>query len=255
MKLTLKKVPDRGLDIRTWNEINSDDKVCKYPPSYYDNLCQYPNRQISMALLLIVYDNDDECQQIYVHDQSIYIQTKNADNAQNENDKTSKVAEIEVISGSCAIFHFAGRHIPACIGRTGVKSNKSEGDGGTPSGFLPLRRLLYRPDRVHLPPTSLASKPLTESDGWCDDVNHPDYNLQVRLPHPARHEKLWLENRLYDIIGILGYNDDPVIPGRGSAIFLHVSDMQPTQGCIALSLKDLYWVLEQGLEAIFIPNS
>ncbi|CAF1555419.1 unnamed protein product [Rotaria magnacalcarata] len=76
MKLTLKKVPDRGLDIRTWNEINSDDKVCKYPPSYYDNLCQYPNRQISMALLLIVYDNDDECQQIYVHDQSIYIQTQ-----------------------------------------------------------------------------------------------------------------------------------------------------------------------------------
>ncbi|CAF0979296.1 unnamed protein product [Rotaria sp. Silwood1] len=175
---------------------------------------------------------------------------------QKNSDKNSKLAELEVISGSSAILHFAGRHLPAAIGRSGVHADKREGDGNTPSGFLPLRRVLYRSDRLDPPNTFLKCEPLTENDGWCDDATHPDYNHQIRLPHPASHERLWLENRLYDIIGILGYNDDPIIPGRGSAIFLHVArpDMGPTDGCIALSLDDLCWVLEQGLEAIFVPN-
>jgi L,D-peptidoglycan transpeptidase YkuD (ErfK/YbiS/YcfS/YnhG family) len=97
---------------------------------------------------------------------------------------------------------------------------------------------------------------LTETDGWCDDATHSDYNRQIHLPHPASHERLWLENQLYDIIGILGYNDDPIIPGQGSAIFLHIakSSMTPTDGCIALSLEDLRWILEKGLEAILVSN-
>ncbi|CAF2476484.1 unnamed protein product [Rotaria sp. Silwood2] len=175
---------------------------------------------------------------------------------QKYDDKNSKLAELEVISGSSAILHFAGRHLPSAIGRSGVRVDKHEGDGGTPSGFLSLRRILYRSDRLDSPKTSLKCEPLTENDGWCDDAAHQDYNRQIRLPHPASHERLWLDNQLYDIIGVLGYNDDPIIPGRGSAIFLHVArpDMQPTDGCIALSLDDLCWVLEQGLEAILIPN-
>ncbi|CAF0838183.1 unnamed protein product [Rotaria sordida] len=177
-------------------------------------------------------------------------------NHQELNDKNSRLAELEVISGSSAILHFAGRHIPAAIGRSGVHADKHEGDGSTPSGLLPLRRVLYRSDRLDPPNTSLTCEPLIENDGWCDDAVHPDYNHQIRLPHPGSHERLWLENHLYDIIGILGYNDDPVIAGRGSAIFLHIAhpDMRPTDGCIALSLDDLRWVLEQGLQVIFVPN-
>lgn len=176
--------------------------------------------------------------------------------SQNLDDESNKVAVLKVISGSSAIMHFAGRHLSAAIGRGGVRSDRHEGDGSTPTGFLPLRRILYRSDRLHLPNISVTSEPLTKSDGWCDDTEYPDYNHQVLLPHPASHEKLWLENRLYDIIGVLGYNDDPIIPGRGSAIFLHVADpeMQPTEGCIALSLEDLCWVLEHGLQAIFVAN-
>jgi L,D-peptidoglycan transpeptidase YkuD (ErfK/YbiS/YcfS/YnhG family) len=171
-------------------------------------------------------------------------------------DRNDKVGELQIVSGSSAILNFAGRHLPAIIGRGGVRADKYEGDGGTPPGLLPLRRILYRSDRLDAPITSLRCEPLTENDGWCDDVTHPDYNCHIQLPHPARHERLWLENHLYDIIGIFGYNDDPIVSGQGSAIFLHVArfDMQPTDGCIALTLNDLQWVLKQGLEAIFVPN-
>ncbi|CAF1452520.1 unnamed protein product [Adineta ricciae] len=169
----------------------------------------------------------------------------------------NKIAKLEVIScTSSAILHFSDRHLPAVIGRNSSRAAKVEGDGCTPVGFLPLRRILYRSDRLTPPRSSIPYQALTEHDAWCDDVTHEDYNHQIRLPHPAKHEKLWLEENVYDIIGVLGYNDDPVRIGRGSAIFLHVatSNMEPTAGCIALSLDDLCWVLEQGLEGILIPN-
>ncbi|UJR32735.1 hypothetical protein I4U23_020194 [Adineta vaga] len=179
------------------------------------------------------------------------------DQNQCQKSNNKKVAELETFSGSSsAILHFNGHHFPAVIGKNGLRTDKYEGDECTPSGFLPLRRILYRFDRLDALNSFIPCQPLTKDDGWCDDVTHPDYNRQIQLPHPARHEKLWLDDGIYDLIGILGYNDDPIRIGLGSAIFLHVatSDMKPTAGCIALSLNDLRWVLEHGLEAIFISK-
>ena len=63
------------------------------------------------------------------------------------------------------------------------------------------------------------------------------------------HEELWRTDGLYDVVGVLGWNDAPVVRGRGSAIFLHVArpDYAPTEGCIALSLADLRRVLAMGV--------
>ena len=96
---------------------------------------------------------------------------------------------------------------------------------------------------------TLPREPIAPDDGWCDDTTHADYNRPVRLPHPARHERLWREDGLYDLIAVLGHNDDPVRRGCGSAIFLHVAapDLRPTAGCIALPLADLRWLLASGL--------
>ncbi|MBN9558912.1 MAG: hypothetical protein J0I26_15420, partial [Alphaproteobacteria bacterium] len=57
---------------------------------------------------------------------------------------------------------------------------------------------------------------------------------------------LWRDDHLYDVIVVLGFNDDPVVPGAGSAIFLHVArdDYGPTEGCVALPLPDLLAVLK-----------
>ncbi len=140
----------------------------------------------------------------------------------------------------------------AALGRGGVRTDKQEGDGATPAGLLPLRRVLYRADRLPAPDCAVPVEPIAETDGWCDDVVARDYNRMIRLPHEARHEELWRTDGLYDLIGILGWNDAPVVRGRGSAIFLHVArpDHAPTEGCIALSLPDLRRVLAMGVTAL-----
>jgi len=130
-------------------------------------------------------------------------------------------------------------------GRGGIASKSAEGDGITPIGLLPIRKVLYRPDRLPAPHTRLPTAPLKQSDGWCDDPADPAYNRQISLPFSARHENLWRSDHVYDVIAILGFNDSPVQPNKGSAIFLHIArpDYQPTEGCIALAQHDLLDIL------------
>jgi len=65
---------------------------------------------------------------------------------------------------------------------------------------------------------------------------------------------LWRQDSLYDVVGVLGWNDMPPERGRGSAIFLHVAraDYAPTDGCIALALGDLRHVLGAGLSGLTV---
>lgn len=149
----------------------------------------------------------------------------------------------------------AGRY-RAALGRGGVRADKREGDGATPAGLLPLRRVLYRADRVTRPRAAVPVLPLAPHDGWCDDPADAAYNRPVRLPSPARHEELWRSDEVYDVIGVLGWNDAPVVPGRGSAIFLHLArpDYAPTQGCVALAPADLRAVLEAGLTEVLVAE-
>ena len=145
----------------------------------------------------------------------------------------------------------------AAIGRGGIRARKQEGDGATPAGLLPLRRVLYRADRVPRPRAAVPAMPLAPHDGWCDDPSHADYNRPVRLPHEGRHEALWRADPVYDVIGVLGWNDAPVQRGGGSVIFLHVArpNLVPTEGCIALPLPELRMMLEAGLTAILVLSA
>ena len=120
----------------------------------------------------------------------------------------------------------------------------------TLSGLLPLRRVLYRADRGAAPECAVPLEPVAQTDGWCDDANHADYNRMVRLPHDAHCEELWRQDRLYDGIGVLGWNDQPVSRGRGSAIFLHLArpDYGPTEGCVAIARPDMLAQLGQATE-------
>ena len=147
-----------------------------------------------------------------------------------------------------------GRVFRAAIGRGGVRRDKQEGDGATPAGVLPLRRVLYRADRVSAPECAVPVEPIAPTDSWCDDPTQTDYNRMIRLPHDGHYEELWRQDGMYDLIGVLGWNDAPVQRGRGSAIFLHVarSDYGPTEGCIALSSGDLRQVLGAGLSEILV---
>ena len=137
------------------------------------------------------------------------------------------------------------------IGAGGATNAKREGDQCTPLGNWSLRRVFYRPDRTVAPTTAQPLVMIEPSMGWCDDPDDSEfYNQLISLPHEGSHEMLWRQDALYDIIVELGYNDDPPVPGLGSAIFMHVArpDYAPTQGCVALRIDDLRALLEQ-LEA------
>ena len=138
------------------------------------------------------------------------------------------------------------RHFRCVLGRGGAKVDKHEGDGATPIGRWPMRRVMYRPDRIAAPITRLAVHALTPEDGWCDDPAHSAYNTQIKRPFAASHEALWREDAVYDLIVMLGHNDQPPITGLGSAVFMHVAKPEfiLTQGCIALTLSDLIDVIE-----------
>lgn len=139
----------------------------------------------------------------------------------------------------------AGQRYPCALGRGGVGDGKREGDGLTPLGRFALRGLYYRPDRMEPPRCHLETIALKPRDGWCDDPADAAYNRLVQLPYPASCERLWRCDGLYDLIVPLGYNDDPVVAGAGSAIFLHIAwpHFGPTEGCVALARADLLTVL------------
>lgn len=143
------------------------------------------------------------------------------------------------------VARWRGRRLRCALGRGGVRAEKREGDGATPAGAWPMRRLLYRADRLSRPPAMLAVEAIAKGDGWCDAPADARYNEKVTLPYGASAEALWREDEVYDLIVPLGYNDAPPVAGRGSAIFLHVAraDFTPTEGCVGLARADLLVVL------------
>lgn len=133
----------------------------------------------------------------------------------------------------------------AACGRGGVRADKREGDGASPAGRFALLPGYYRADRIAPPPTHLAMTALKPNDAWVDDPLDPRYNRLVSLPYLAHHEEMWRDDGLYDLVVPIGYNTDPPLPGRGSAIFLHVArpDFAATEGCIAVARDVLARVL------------
>lgn len=154
--------------------------------------------------------------------------------------------------GSTGLSCFSGSNLSyqcvCTIGKAGFAApgEKREGDNKTPQGVFPLRPGFYRPDKFFTAPVSgVPLAALSEKDGWCDDPVSPAYNTRVIAPFSASHEKLWRDDRIYDIIIPLGYNDSEIIPGAGSAIFFHLSrpDGKGTEGCIAVSRQDMLAIL------------
>ena len=135
-----------------------------------------------------------------------------------------------------------------CIfGRDGVTENKIEGDWKTPTGTFPIRKIYYRNDRIEKLETKIESTPISQDDIWCDDSQTPEYNTITKLPFSGSHENLWRDDELYDMVIVIGYNDKPAIPNKGSAIFIHLikENMQYTKGCIAIKKEDMLSLIKK----------
>jgi L,D-peptidoglycan transpeptidase YkuD (ErfK/YbiS/YcfS/YnhG family) len=150
-------------------------------------------------------------------------------------DKTGTIADWGAGARRCA------------IGPAGIGEKTREGDGITPVGVWPVRRVLYRADRQNAPNTNLPIVPIEKNDGWCDAPEDNNYNLPIKFPYAASAEKLWRADALYDVVVVVGFNDAPVVAGRGSAIFVHVAtkEFAHTEGCVALKKEDLLELLAE----------
>ncbi len=138
-----------------------------------------------------------------------------------------------------------GRLYKCALGRTGVRLRKREGDGATPIGAWTMQYVLYRRDRVARPASGLPVFPMSPEMGWCDDPLDRAYNNAVTLPYAASCENMWRDDELYDVVVILGHNDNPPVRGHGSAIFFHIArpGFTPTEGCVAVKLPDMFRIL------------
>ncbi|WP_298816956.1 L,D-transpeptidase family protein [uncultured Roseibium sp.] len=148
--------------------------------------------------------------------------------------------------------------VPCALGRSGIVTRKKEGDGATPAGRYELLHVYYRPDRGLPPPTELPCYSLSPSSGWCDDPAHRRYNGPVDLPFDAGHEKMWREDRLYNVVVVLDCNMSPAVKGRGSAIFFHIAreDYSPTEGCVAVApahMRLLLSLVGVGTNMLIVP--
>lgn len=142
---------------------------------------------------------------------------------------------------------FGGKTYHCALGKAGIGKKQTEGDNVTPAGCYPLRQVFYRADRIEKPKTELEVRAIQPEDAWCDDPKCSDYNQLVKLPHSGSHEKLCREDDIYNMVVPISYNDNPVISGKGSAIFMHIarSGYPTTEGCVALAKTDLLEVLAQ----------
>ena len=137
--------------------------------------------------------------------------------------------------------------VPCALGRSGIVRRKREGDGATPSGSFELVQVHYRADRGQRVRCGLPVTRIRETDGWCDDPAHRQYNRPVDLPFAAGHERMWRDDRLYDIVVVLAHNLYPPVRGAGSAIFFHIAheDYRPTEGCVAVAPGHMRMLLER----------
>ena len=130
----------------------------------------------------------------------------------------------------------------ACaIGRGGLTTNKIEGDHKTPVGEFKFKKIYYRKDKLGEMIFQIPFAIIRENDGWCDDPKSKLYNQHVQFPFDSSAEKLFRDDDLYDLLCVINHNTDPIIPGKGSAIFLHISkpNFEGTEGCVAIEKENI----------------
>ena len=131
-----------------------------------------------------------------------------------------------------------------CIGKKGLNSSKIEGDYSTPKGLFYLRNLYFRKDRIGNPKCKISKKVIKKDMAWCDDPKHKKYNEEIKTSNKNLKENLHRKDNKYDYIISISHNERK-IPGKGSAVFIHLTNnYKPTAGCVALKKKDFEILLK-----------
>ena len=132
------------------------------------------------------------------------------------------------------------------IGKNGISKNKVEGDKKTPRGTFKIGNLYFRKDRNKKPDTKIQCIPIKKNMGRCDDIrDKKNYNKLIKIKKKINHEKLYRRDKKYDYLIPINYNSKKRILGKGSAIFIHLTEnYKTTLGCIALKKNDFLILLK-----------
>ena len=131
-----------------------------------------------------------------------------------------------------------------CVGKNGLTTNKKEGDNSTPKGLFSLQKLYFRKDHIGIPRCKINKKIIKKNMAWCDDPKHKKYNEEIKTYNKSLKENLHRKDHKYDYIISISHNEKK-IPGKGSAVFIHLTDnYKPTAGCVALKRKDFEILLK-----------
>jgi len=131
----------------------------------------------------------------------------------------------------------------ARIGYNGLAppGKKREGDGRTPSGSYGFSFFFgVKPN----PGVSFKYRHAYSYDVWDDDPASPRYNewVDTRRHNPGASPEPMHQVPAYNYSAVITYNASRV-PGRGSAIFLHVGTGSATAGCVSLPERELLKVM------------
>jgi L,D-peptidoglycan transpeptidase YkuD (ErfK/YbiS/YcfS/YnhG family) len=134
-------------------------------------------------------------------------------------------------------FWRAAGPVTAYVGSRGVGPT-SEGMRRTPAGVFGLTQAFgNQPNNGTRLPYFQAGR----NDWWNGNIYSPAYNthvVQASSPGGAS-ENLYTMGAVYAHAVVIDYNRFPVVPGAGSAFFLHVSSGGPTAGCVAVDSASL----------------
>jgi L,D-peptidoglycan transpeptidase YkuD (ErfK/YbiS/YcfS/YnhG family) len=157
------------------------------------------------------------------------------------------IASLELWQRRGACFRRVAGPWTARLGGSGLSSHKREGDGATPTGTYPFGTTVYGIARN--PGVKFAYHRLVCGDWWDEDSSSPTYNTFRHVtcgatpPFGGDSEALWRVLPQYRYFALIEYNAHPAVPGRGSAIFLHVSAAHATAGCVSLPEAQLVRLL------------
>jgi L,D-peptidoglycan transpeptidase YkuD (ErfK/YbiS/YcfS/YnhG family) len=153
--------------------------------------------------------------------------------------------EFFVRRGGC--FRLADAPASALVGLNGLSTHHHEGDDTTPIGLFGFQSTMY--GVLPNPGVKYAYHRLVCGDWWDEQSSSPLYNHFVHVacgtkpPFGGDSEALWKTVPSYDYFAVIAYNRHPIVPGKGSAIFLHVSNAQATAGCVSIPVIELLQIL------------
>ena len=131
----------------------------------------------------------------------------------------------------------------AHIGRAGFSADKHEGDLKTPAGTFGFGTMFGQQ------PSPGVKFPYRVADAksvWVDDQASPYYNTwreDVALTEGEDLANKQSFGTAYAYAVDIAYNTNPVVKGKGSAIFLHVTTGGGTAGCVSVAQPNLLEIL------------